>query len=127
MQAAEGLYPDLTIASQGHCFTSGALNHLDGPRDGTLSVGGLVGASQFSLRVCGEAGALSAGGEVPSGRLCAYTCDGCGGIRAGVSCPSRGGHGQRHSSTFRCWASSPLQNEGLLCNNLPIPGPSRPH
>lgn len=44
MQAAKSIYTDLTIASQGHCFTSGALSHLDRPLDGMLSVGGAGGS-----------------------------------------------------------------------------------
>lgn len=47
--AAKRLSMDLAIASQGHCFLSGALNHCDGPLDGMLSVGSLVGESQFLL------------------------------------------------------------------------------
>lgn len=55
MQPAKRLSMDLAIASQGHCFMSAALNHRDGPLDGMLSIGELVGQGQFSLRVCGEA------------------------------------------------------------------------
>lgn len=55
MQPAKRLYMDLAIASQGHCFMSGAPSHRDGPLAGMLSVGELVEQGQFSLRVCGEA------------------------------------------------------------------------